>query len=81
MYRNEQGIFNRKIKNIDAAYKLIAYRIARKYHPDRDVRKPDSAFEYYYDKQLQRDIEIEPRPVNERDYRPKARKFLKFNVN
>ena len=56
------------MKNEDAAYKLIAYRIAREYHPEKDKPKPESAFDYYYEKQLQRDILMPKREINAEDY-------------
>jgi hypothetical protein len=77
-YRNEQALFNRSIKNEDAAYKLIAYRIARHYHPDKEKAKPDSAFDFYYEKQLQRDIFEPPRPIIEEDYKVRSKKFYEY---
>ena len=68
-----QSLINKNIKNLDAAYKLIAYRIAREYDPDRDDAKPPSAFVYWYEEQLKRDIFVNPRPVNEDDYEPKMK--------
>jgi hypothetical protein len=78
LYRNEQALFNRNIKNEDAAYKLIAYRIARHYHPDQDKPKPDSAFDFYYEKQLQRDIFESPRPVIEDNYKVKSKNNINY---
>ena len=80
MYRNEQALFNRSIKNIDAAYKLIVYRIARKYRPNPKMM-PESAFEFYYEKQLQRDIQLPPRPIIEEEYDPKYGNAYTFVIN
>lgn len=66
------------MKNEDAAYKLIAYRIARHYHPEKDKLKPDSAFDFYYEKQLQRDIFEAPRPIVEEDYQVRSKQFCQY---
>lgn len=77
-YRNEQELYNRNMKNVDAAYKLVAYRIAQKYHPEKDVAKPHSAFSYWYEHQLQRDIQLPPRPIDPLDYEKKISKCLEL---
>lgn len=60
---NRQRDFNTKMKNLDAAYKLIAY----KYCQDREAKEeqPPTAFRFFYEKQLQRDIQEPPRPIEE----------------
>ena len=72
-YRNRQLEYNNKIKNVDAAYKLIAYRIAKKYNPNLPKKIPPTAFIHYYETQLQRDIFEPPRPVVENDYKIKSK--------
>lgn len=67
-------MYNRNLQNLDAAYKLIAYRIARNYHPDKDIPKPPSAFDFYYEKQLQSDIQKPARPIVLSDYETKVGK-------
>lgn len=61
------------MKNEDAAYKLIAYRIAKSLHPDKDKPKPDTHFDYWYEKQLQREIMEPPREMDPDDYLPKPK--------
>ena len=69
---NIQRDFNRKIKNMDAAYKLITYR----YFKDKDPNLPETAFVNFYDKQLQRDIHEAPKTINPIDYETKDEMFL-----
>ena len=59
-----QRDFKRKLKNVDAAYKLIAYRYCR----DNNKNIPDTGFIHFYDKQLQRDLEMPARPIRPIDY-------------
>ncbi len=61
------------MQNEDAAYKLIAYRIANELHPDKDKPKPETHFQYFYEKQLQRDIMEPAREIIEDDYLPKPK--------
>jgi hypothetical protein len=66
------------MKNLDAAYKLIAYRIAKKNRTEVDPFIPESAFEHYYERQLQRDIQLPPRQIDVEDYDSKKSKhYLK----
>lgn len=69
MCSNRQLEFNNKVQNVDAAYKLIAYRIAKKYNPNLPKKVPPTAFVHYYESQLQRDMFEPARPVVEAEYR------------
>ena len=71
LYRNEQSHYNRKLNDLDAAYKLIAYRIAKRYRKNLDFIIPESAFEHYYERQLQQDLHKQARPISVGDYDPK----------
>ena len=71
-------MYNKKLKNLDAAYKLIAYRIAKKYRTDVDLFIPESAFEHYYERQLQRDIQQPARPISVGDYDKKKSKCCRL---